>query len=115
MKSYNGFTGEQRMEGDRILKRAIAAGEIPSPMTQPCAMCGQTEGIRHYHCEDYSPEHIVDDAVVLCWRCHMMLHNRFYHPKSWYNYFYQVVLHKKRFPPVFKGNDWGTLNQHYID
>lgn len=115
MNSYNGFSPEERRRGDRILKKAIKEGKIPDPMTQPCAMCGQTKGIRHYHCEDYSPENILQDATVLCWRCHMMLHTRFWHPKSWHKYMTEVVFHHKQYPPVYRGNDWGQLDINYSD
>jgi len=115
MNSYNGFTPYQRTKGDKKLKAAVEAGIIKSAMEQSCSMCGQDKGIRHLHCEDYSEENIVSDAVCLCWRCHMMLHTRFYHPKSWHKYFCDVVLHKKQYPPVYRPNDWDVLKEHYID
>ena len=43
MKSYNGFTGEQRIAGDKIVKKAIADGLLPNPNTQPCCICGQDQ------------------------------------------------------------------------
>lgn len=115
MKSYNGFTGAQRLAGDKILKQAIANGVIKPPMEQACCLCGQDIGIRHLHCEDYSPENIVNDARCVCWRCHMMIHNRFKHPLSFAKYMIEVTMYGKRYAPVFRGNDWDTLEQHYID
>ncbi len=112
--SYNGFSPEERIKGDKIVKQAIERGEIPPPNTVHCAMCGQTRGIRHYHQEDYSPENVVADSVCLCWRCHMMLHSRFSHPRSWHKYFVEVVLHKQQYPPVYN-HSWNNLNQHLID
>ena len=114
MKSYNGFTPYQRTKGDAILKEAIKNGVIPDPKTQPCCMCGQDKGIRHYHNEDYSPEHIVQDAHVLCWRCHMMLHSRFSHPESWARYVIETTIYKRRYPAVYR-HDYALLSVHLID
>lgn len=102
MNSYNGFTGHQREQGDKLLKEAIAKGIIPDPMTQPCFICGQNEGIRHYHNEDYSPENIIENARCVCWRCHMMIHSRFRNPEAVAQYFIGVVLYGKKYPPVFR-------------
>lgn len=115
LKDYNGFTGAQREKGSRILKKAITEGRIPDPMTLPCAICGQTEGIRHYHNEDYSEEHVIEDAKPICWRCHMLLHKRYSHPLSFCKYMIDVTLYHKQYPPVYKPNDWGKLTEHYID
>lgn len=115
MNSYNGFTPYQRAQGDKVLKEAIARGEIADPMTQPCCICGQDKGIRHLHCEDYSPDKIVQDSRVVCWRCHMMIHTRYKHPLSFAKYMMQVTLYKQRFTPVYRPNDWETLEQHYTE
>lgn len=114
MKSYNGFTPAQRIAGDKIIKAAIARGELLPLNKTKCSLCGQDKGIRHYHCEDYSPENILNDVRPLCWRCHMMLHTRFRHPKSWKKYL-QEVKSGIRYDPVYRGNDFETLQQHYID
>lgn len=104
MNSYNGFTGAQREQGDKILKEAIAKGVIPDPMTIPCEICGQDKGIRHYHCEDYSPQNIISNARCLCWRCHMMLHSRFRNAEATAQYFIGVTLYGKKYPPVYRHN-----------
>lgn len=114
MKSYNGFTPYQRTKGDKILKAAIGSGLIPDPNTQPCQICGQTQGIRHYHNEDYTPENIVNDARVLCWRCHMMLHSRFSHPESFAKYMIETTIYKRIYPAVYH-HDYKILEQHFID
>lgn len=113
MTSYNGFTPAQRWRGLAIVKRAIADGVIPPANTLPCSRCGQTEGIIMYHSEDYTPERIVAQVVPLCWRCHMMLHCRFRHPKSWEKYAAEVAA-GTRYPPVYR-HSWPILNQHFID
>lgn len=114
MNSYNGFSPAQRQKGDKIIKAAIAEGKL-KPLTEvKCYICGQDEGIRHYHNEDYSPENVIADARPVCWRCHMMIHKRFRHPKSYEKYISEVKA-GKRYPPVYKHNDWGALTQHMID
>ena len=115
MKSYNGFTPEQRETGDKIIKEAVAKGIIPKANATPCVLCGQDKGIRHYHCEDYSPDKIVADTRVLCWRCHMMLHTRYKHPLSYGKYMIDVAIYHKQFDPVFKPDAWEELEKHYID
>lgn len=101
MKSYNGFTPAQRMAGDKLIKQAIADG-IKPPATV-CVECGQKHGIIHYHCEDYSPDNVVDDAVAMCWLCHMMLHCRHRNPTAYAVYVDQVKKGKK-FPATFYHN-----------
>lgn len=101
MKSYNGFTPYQREQGDKLLKQAIAEGR--KPKATKCCMCGQRLGILHYHCEDYSPENVVEDAVCMCWLCHMMLHCYHRNPAAVIKYFTQVLAGVK-FPAVWRHN-----------
>jgi hypothetical protein len=114
MNSYNGFTGEQREQGNKIIKKAIKDG-ILKPLTEvECLYCKQKEGIRHYHNEDYTPENIISDAIPVCWRCHMMIHKRFRHPKSYEKYFAEIKK-GKQYPPVYRATAWNELNIHLID
>lgn len=115
MKSYNGFTPQQREASIPILKKAIAEGRIKDPMHDKCCICGQDKGIRHLHNEDYSPDKVVEDAHCVCWRCHMMIHGRFRHPNSFAKYMIDVTIYKKQFPPVYRPTDWGALNINLID
>lgn len=115
MQSYNGFTPQERERGGRIIREAVKRGELPNQMESPCTICGQDKGIRHYHCEDYSPENILNDCRVVCWRCHMMIHKRLRHPKSFGKYMLEVTLYKKQYPPVFRFDAWEELDQHLID
>lgn len=101
MKPYNGFTGKQREQGDKLIKQAIADGIKPPPTK--CSVCGQMRGILHYHCEDYSPENVVDDAKCMCWLCHMLLHCYHRNPEAVTTYFSQVLAGKK-FPPTWYHN-----------
>ena len=79
MKSYNGFSPKQRMDGDKILKAAIAAGTWS--FEKKCLMCGTTEGHIWIHNEDYNRP--IEDARPLCVACHMALHKRFSFPNRW--------------------------------
>ena len=115
MKSYNGFSAYQRQKGSNILKQAIDKGILEHPNNCKCSFCGQDKGIRHYHNEDYSEDKVVTTAVVLCWRCHMMLHGRFKHPLSFAQYIIDIFVNKKKFEPVFRANDFEKLEIHYID
>ena len=115
MNSYNGFTAYQRQKGGKLIKKAIEAGVLEDPMKCSCVICGQDKGIRHYHNEDYSPEHIIEDAKVVCWRCHMMIHTRFKHPLSFAKYMMDAALYKKQYPPIYSPTAWNELHKHYFD
>lgn len=115
MKSYNGFTPAQRIQGDAIVKEAIARGELPPLSEQKCCLCGQTKGILHYHQEDYSPDKVVASSRPLCWVCHMMLHSRFSHPLSFGKYMIDVTMYGKRVAPTYRPDDFNKLEALYID
>jgi len=103
MKSYNGFSPQERIAGDKIIKQAIKDGVLESLDKAVCVTCGQDKGIRHYHCEDYSPQNIIADSKCMCWRCHMILHSRFRFPKQAKKYF-EEVKQGKRYAPVYRNN-----------
>lgn len=87
MEEYNGFTEQERLKGDRIIKKAIENGDLPPLNQTKCCICGQNKGVREYHCEDYSPENILNDAVPLCYACHRRLHkNKYNNPERWEHY-----------------------------
>jgi hypothetical protein len=73
---YNGFSSEQRIEGDKIIKKAIKDGVLPPLNKVTCKICGQDKGVREYHTEDYSPDKILDDVIPICWRCHRHIHQK---------------------------------------
>lgn len=115
MQSYKGFTAAHRTKMLAILKAEVAAGRMPDAMTVPCSICGQDRGIRHYHCEDYTPEVYLQSCKVVCWRCHMMIHNRYKHPLSVAQYFLDIHFLGKKWPPVFRPNAWDVLEQHFTE
>lgn len=113
MSYYNGFSPQERMKGFRLVKKAIAEGKIPEAKTLGCCLCGQKSGIIMYHSEDYSLDKIVGQVRPLCWTCHMMLHSRFRHPKSWTKYKAERKAGQVS-PPVFR-HDFSQLDKYFID
>lgn len=109
MKSYNGFTPQQRMEGDRIIKQAIAEGKLKPPTK--CRVCGQDKGILHVHAEDYRPDKILANCRCLCWRCHMILHSR-YRNREAFNRYFKEVREGKKYPPVYT-HDFSILKREH--
>lgn len=101
MREYNGFSPEERMNGDRIIKEAIKRGILPPLNETVCAICGQDKGVRHYHNEDYTPSKVVEDATPLCFRCHMHIHARNKNTANWKRYEMEVVQGNKRWKPVY--------------
>lgn len=77
MKSYNGFTPEQRNRAQRWLNQQWKSG---APRPSHCIACGLTNahGIYDAHAEDYSePFGTHTGEWPLCYLCHMMVHCRF--------------------------------------
>lgn len=101
MKTYNGFTPEERERGNQIIKRAIKTKRLPPLNKTKCSICGQDKGIRHYHNEDYNPKNIIKDATPLCWRCHMHIHAKNKNTDNWKKYEREVIQGNKRYPPVY--------------
>lgn len=86
MRSYYNWTPAQRLEGDKLVKQAISEGRLPDPNTQPCVICGKQYGVRHYHQEDYTPEHIVENSMCVCAECHRQIHMRWWHGDAYRRY-----------------------------
>ena len=83
LSEYNGFSPEDRIKGDKIIKKAIDEGILPDLHTIPCALCGQDKGVREYHAEDYSPDKILDDVICVCKSCHIHIHSQWRGSKGW--------------------------------
>ena len=82
MKSYNGFTPEQRTIAGKWLRERWASGARKRPTI--CAACGQTAGRIDGHSESYAEPygpHI--GAFDLCMRCHLAVHCRLVRPGKW--------------------------------
>ena len=81
MQSYNGFSPDERMRGERAYKEAVRRGMMKAVTS--CEMCTQTRGQIMYHLEDYSRPL---RGHGLCVECHMTLHIRFARPNIWRAY-----------------------------
>lgn len=126
MNRYKKWSGEDRLRSLKMTQEAQKRGLIPYP-TQ-CRRCGQTKGIIHTHNHDYdvtlaitpkmlngmaTQEEIDKELEVLeplCWTCHMMLHSWYKHPYA-VNAYFEAVKQGKRWPAVYKPNDWDRLNR----
>lgn len=109
IKSYRGYSHNERLAVQRIINKAIKDGTINSPLDLPCEICGQTRGIREWHSWDYKPETALQTIQCVCWRCHRNWHifergpeNKGYDRAV--EYFRQVKRNGKIFPPVYNKN-----------
>ncbi len=85
--SYNGFTWSQRQRAYDWLKNEWKCGRRVRPELLSCDVCGQQQGHRMAHSEDYSAPygpHI--GQWTLCYWCHMLLHCRFRAPVIFASY-----------------------------
>ena len=113
-KSYNGFSGKQRCKVQYRIKKAIEKGEL-YPLNQiKCCICGQDKGIREYHCEDYSLEKYIDNAIPLCYQCHRTLHRTIDDkPNEWEEYL-ENVRNGILKDPVYISTYWTEDNDQEI-
>lgn len=81
-KSYREFSVEDRHVSARIYGRRLKSGEVEPMDKSECWACGQTEGQIEAHREDYSWLGN-ESLVVLCCRCHRVLHMRDRWPDAW--------------------------------
>ncbi len=111
MKSYNGFTPQQRNAAQSWLNRQWSAGTLERPCK--CCACGQTEGIIDAHAEDYSLPFSAGktDEFHLCFRCHMMVHCRHRNPRAWQRY-RDAIAAGQRFAPFLRRNFPGFCAEH---
>lgn len=108
MRTWNGWTKEERMASLKKTKAAIARGEIPAVPAR-CCECGQEEGIKQWHNTDYS--HPTKFLKGLCWRCHMMLHSKHFAKEKVEAYFNEIKEGVK-YPPVWR-HDFGILAREH--
>lgn len=79
MRSYNGFSSNERAKVGKLQLDTIRAGKFPKP--DKCELCGTTDDQLQLHNEDYSKP--FDDAHPICRACHLALHVRFTNPERW--------------------------------
>jgi hypothetical protein len=82
LKTYNGYSPEQRIRKWQALHLAIAMGLEVEADTKPCSICGVVSGSAQiqYHSEDYGS---MSGHYPLCKGCHTRVHQRFAHPERW--------------------------------
>lgn len=76
-KSYNGFSGEQRVAGWTKTWAGVRMGLIPPP--RQCSVC-LVKGRMQMHAEHYDHPLL---AKPICPSCHRSLHMRFRAPEQW--------------------------------
>lgn len=77
VQPYMGFTPVERVRNWQIGRWLIAAGCMTVP--HGCSICGRAEKVG-LHSENY---YDVTRSPVVCSRCHMTLHRRFFQPAAW--------------------------------
>lgn len=77
LRSYSGFSGEERRRGGQLIGWLQAAGCLPRPSR--CHICHSRERVG-FHSESYY--HILR-PVMLCNACHMAVHRRHFAWDAW--------------------------------
>lgn len=85
LKTYNGFTHEQRVRKWQTLNLAVQMGLEQPAHLSPCSVCGISggPGVIAYHSEDYGS---MSGHHPICKGCHTRAHNRFTNPQGWLEY-----------------------------
>lgn len=127
MRQYKKWTPQERAKSLRLTTKAKKLGLIKPP-TQ-CKICGQTEGILHYHNQNYDVtlnnvpkmlngtateeelQEIKDVLLPICYRCHMILHSEHRNKKAHDRYF-EEVKNGKMYPPSFKPIYFRIMKEH---
>lgn len=105
MREYKGYSHNERMANLNKVKKAIKDNLIPDPKDCACEICGQTEGVREYHCYNYHPLVAMKCMMVLCWKCHRNLHileiGETHERYGYVTYYFDEVNKGKVFPPMY--------------
>lgn len=72
LSDYNGFTGQERINGWRLVKFLIVQKIVPNPVGKPCEICSTTHETNYHNENYYEPW----KPYILCKTCHFALHNR---------------------------------------
>ncbi len=113
MKSYNGYTPQQRNKAQRWLNVQWKNGQLDRP--KKCCSCSQEDGIIDAHAEDYSEPFCEGktDQFHLCYICHMMVHCRHKNPVAWGVYI-KSLQSGKRFD-AFMLRNWFVFKQTCLE
>ena len=76
-RSYNGYTGAERIRGWQIIRVAQRMGLLERP--RACSVCGRTSHL-HHHSELYGRPLL---SQPICKSCHFHVHRRFRLPDQW--------------------------------
>lgn len=95
LKTYNGFTHEQRVRKWQALNLAIQMGLEQPAHLSACSVCNKTDGpeVFAYHSEDYDS---MSGHHPICKGCHTRVHNRFTNTQRW----------KEFIAPFCNGSKW---------
>lgn len=87
MKTYNGFSPQQREKKRRALHRVFPGRSHPY-FHGPCHMCGDPHSPVAPHDEDYSEPFVWETPAMyaLCRTCHGRIHRRSKSPSAWQAY-----------------------------
>ena len=74
-KTYNGFTGAERVRGWQVCKWLQDTDQMidPGKQTCECSICGSTKSSSYHNENYYAPW----TAKLVCKSCHYLLHTRF--------------------------------------
>jgi len=101
LRSYNGFSGEERRRGGQLIGWLQAAGCLPRPTR--CDICGSRERVGS-HSETYAH---VQRVVSICPACHRALHLRPWQWDAWRRIVDRAAV---------TGNEWfAVMPRHGID
>lgn len=91
-RSYNGYTGVERVRGWQFAWWLKQVGVLSWPAA--CDVCGASKA--SYHSEDY---YNVFSDPALCRACHRRVHTRFSDPRGWAEFVDVSLSRHDRFPP----------------
>jgi len=112
MKPYKGFSPVERIQGQRVIEKAVAEGRYPK--AERCSSCGQKDGRLDYHADDYNLETILEQTRILCYNCHITHHILHNNPNNQGAHFYEIAVQRGRIFPPNNGNIQ-VLFKHYKD
>lgn len=93
LRSYNGFSGTERVNAWRFTWWMTDSGCMPWP--RGCDICGEPEAA--WHSENYYDP---TQMSKLCKKCHLTLHKRYTKPRPWI----EIVERNSK-----RGNEWFTM------
>ena len=114
LADYNGFTGKEREDSEKIIEEAIKNGELKPLEETRCVICGQDKGIRVYHAENYLPEKVVGDSKPMCFKCHARVHGvKLTNPQKFREYLEEV--REIPLPPTYNKFYWTLERDKILD